>query len=139
MKVRVDILRTTKIKVSDIFAILGHDLEDMVSIKELESELKESFGPLADGFKILWNGNENEKPLLGEVIAGLEVMRFEMTLDKTISANEALYNYVDNFSEKQLNRIDGSLYSELRRLGVWTTMENYTFKAIMKVERELNA
>ncbi len=133
MKVIVDILRATKIKVNDLLAILG-DEPNQNSMKEINSHLVESFGPLANGFKILWSGDENTAPVGQEVIVGIEVIQFRMDDVCNVVSSESLFHHVDKLTDKEINRVDGALFSELNRLGIYNAPELYSFKAIMKVE-----
>ncbi len=129
MKVIVDIIRSTKIKTKDVLNILGLDSKN-TTITEANDKLVSQFGPLAPNFKTLWTDVQSE-----DLIVGIGVFQFDMSLQYPIGSNQSsLFHYMDDMNVEFMNRVDGALFSELNRIGIFTEIEKYSFKSIMKVE-----
>lgn len=131
MKVSVEILRTVKVPVSDVYVILGLPFDEVLPAKDLKFKLSEAFGPLANNFKFLWESNEPNPN--HSTLVGMGLFKFDMDVDHPIAPSSRLFHNMDDLNPEVINRIDGALFSELTRLGIYTEPKSYSFKSILTV------
>lgn len=134
MKVTTEILRCTKVKTSELIGILDISEEESKSmtVSKINSIILEQFGPLADSFKILWTPDQDLDQAY--TLCGIGVMKFETLNSNEVMPQVKIHHYIEDINPENLTRVDGALFSELNRLGIYTDIKRYSLKAITTVE-----
>jgi len=114
MSLRINIrqYRTVTIPTDHVKSSAG--LEPNAPNDKAAQQIKERYGPhMAPGFKIFWSEEAARK-----TVVGMEVMSFELSDPKVAQAGLIIH---DPISPDEVHRVDGALYSELCRLGIYYT------------------
>ena len=132
MKTTVEIFRAIKVRTSELLGIVGLDTKSAYSPAQVVEKIMEDFGPSIDNFKILWTPDQDLDQ--NYTLCGVSVIRFDMAdIDEAVPQTK-LFHYLDDITVENLNRVDGALFSELNRLGIYSDVKQYSLKAIMTVE-----
>jgi hypothetical protein len=93
-------------------------LANIKALSQAKEALMNEFGPLAPGFKIFWNDDTR----WNIIVLGMEFLSF--------SGNSGLIDLTGMFSgQVDVDRIDGSLNSELSRMGIVSDWTGYHWRA----------
>jgi hypothetical protein len=96
-------------------------LANLKATSQAKEALMDSFGPLAPGFKVFWNDDAR----WNQVVLGMEFLSF--------SATTGLVDLTGMFSgQVDVDRIDGSLNSELSRMGIVSDWTDYHWRAYVE-------
>src|SRR4051812_39341779 len=114
------IFRTVPIKVVDLNGALGLDEESPAAATE--AVLKDKFGPLALRFKIFFSDVSYQKTAPARLAqAGIEIMSFDSKFDGYPQSGIV---HCDPLVQDDIHRADGALWSELSRIGIYTSVDD---------------
>ena len=133
MILKVQLVRAIKVKAEQLVAIANFtpaeksQFDSLTSsdphrAQDVDRKIRDTFGPMAIGFKIYWPGTTEQC-----ATATMEVTTFEV---KEPNVPQAGLLTVDALSEKVILLTDGALVSELSRIGVFVDAKDINWRIV---------
>lgn len=127
MKVGIKLLRVAHVPADQLKVSVGAKQEDNWAV--VVDLLREKFGPLSPSIKFF----KRDESM---VLASVEAVAFDIdvnTSTQTTSPQVPIAGFVnaDPIDSAKIHRLDGQLFGELARIGIYTQPENYEWRCFV--------
>ena len=128
-KATIKIYRTARVPTEILKGAAGLDRDANPGVAH--DQLVQRYAPFAPRLRIFWPSTQGD---VGMTIVGMEAQAFSVEADDIVP-RAGLVN-CDPVRPEDVSQIDGALHSELERMGVYTTVDDYEWRAWYEVARK---
>lgn len=130
MKVQIRLYRVAKVSVVALAAIAGIGEKEEATHEKIMAKIADTYGPLAMCLRIFWPPEDPMSTRFGTALAGMEVMGFDL---RDVSVPQAGLVEHDPLIANEVHRLDGALRGELARLGIFTEIEEFSWRCAYEI------